>query len=155
MDIDHTIIIKSNHWPRRLVKVRKIIKRIFRYKKLLEFNHMSNYYCNIVLMDDLLIGRFNKLYKKQNKSTDVLTFISKIKKNRVIEKHCDIMISSETALNDAKESNKNFYDHFAHLVIHSILHINGYSHNNNVNYSIMKNKEIKILNKLGISNPYL
>ena len=80
MDIDHTIIIKSNHWPRRLVKVRKIIKRIFRYKKLLEFNHMSNYYCNIVLMDDLLIGRFNKLYKKQKKSTDVLTFISKIKK---------------------------------------------------------------------------
>ena len=155
MDIDHTIIIKSNHWPRRLVKVRKIIKRIFRYKKLLEFNPMSNYYCNIVLMDDLLIGRFNKLYKKQKKSTDVLTFISKIKKNRVIEKHCDIMISSETALNDAKESNKNFYDHFAHLVIHSILHINGYSHNNNVNYSIMKNKEIKILNKLGISNPYL
>ena len=106
-------------------------------------------------MDDLLIGRFNKLYKKQKKSTDVLTFISKIKKNRVIEKHCDIMISSETALNDAKESNKNFYDHFAHLVIHSILHINGYSHNNNINFSIMKNKEIKILNKLGISNPYL
>ena len=155
MDIDHTIIIKSNHWPRRLVKVRKIIKRIFRYKKLLEFNHMSNYYCNIVLMNDLLIRRFNKLYKRQNKSTDVLTFISKIKKNSVIEKHCDIMISSETALNDAKENNKNFYDHFAHLVIHSLLHINGYSHNNNVNYSIMKNKEIKILNKLGISNPYL
>ena len=155
MDIDHTIIIKSNHWPRRLVKVRKIIKRIFRYKKLLEFNHMSNYYCNIVLMNDLLIRRFNQFYKKQNKSTDVLTFISKIKKNSVIEKHCDIMISSETALNDAKENNKNFYDHFAHLVIHSILHINGYSHNNNINFSIMKNKEIKILNKLGISNPYL
>ena len=106
-------------------------------------------------MNDLLIRKFNKLYKKQNKSTDVLTFISKIKKNSVIEKHCDIMIASETALNDAKENNKNFYDHFAHLVIHSILHINGYSHNNNVNYSIMKNKEIKILNKLGISNPYL
>ena len=106
-------------------------------------------------MDDLLIGRFNKLYKKQKKSTDVLTFISKIKKNRVIEKHCDIMISSETALNDAKENNKNFYDHFAHLVIHSILHINGYSHNNNKNFLMMKNKEIKILNKLGISNPYL
>ena len=155
MDIDHTIIIKSNHWPRRLVKVRKIIKRIFRYKKLLEFNHMSNYYCNIVLMDDLLIGRFNKLYKKKKKSTDVLTFISKIKKNSVIEKHCDIMISSETALNDAKESNKNFYDHFAHLVIHSILHINGYSHHNNINFSIMRKKEIVILNKLGISNPYL
>mgnify|MGYP000639741878 CR=1 FL=1 len=56
------------------------IKRIFRYKKLLEFNYESNYYCNIVLMNDFLIRKFNKIYKKQNKSTDILTFISKIKK---------------------------------------------------------------------------
>ena len=65
------------------------------------------------------------------------------------------MISAETTFNDAKESNKNFYDHFAHLIIHSILHINGYSHTNNKNFLTMKNKEIKILNKLKISNPYL
>ena len=155
MDINHTIIIKSNQWPRRLVKVKKIIKRIFRYKKLLKFNYRLNYYCNIVLMNDSLKRKFNKQYKKQNKSTDVLTFISKIKKNSVIEKHCDIVISAETTFNDAKESNKNFYDHFAHLIIHSILHINGYSHTNNKNFLIMKNKEINILNRLKISNPYL
>ena len=106
-------------------------------------------------MNDYFIRKFNKLYKKQNRPTDVLTFISKIKKNSVIEKHCDIMISAETTLKDAKESNKNFYDHFAHLIIHSILHINGYSHTNNKNFLIMKNIEIKILNKLKISNPYL
>ena len=155
MDINHTIIIKSNQWPRRLVKVKKIIKRIFRYKKLLKFNYRLNYYCNIILMNDYLMRKFNKLYKKQNKPTDVLTFISKIKKNSVIEKHCDIMISAETTFNDAKESNKNFYDHFAHLIIHSILHINGYSHSSNKNLILMQNREIKILTKLGISNPYL
>ena len=155
MDINHTIIIKSNQWPRRLVKVKKIIKKIFQYKKLLKFNYRLNYYCNIVLMNDSLIRKFNKQYKKRNKSTDVLTFISKIKKNNVIEKHCDIMISAETILNEAEKNNKCFYDHFAHLIIHSILHINGYSHNNDKYFSMMKNKEIKILNKIGISNPYL
>ena len=131
------------------------LNNIFRYIKFLEFDYQLNYYCNIVLMNDFFIRKFNKLYKKENKSTNVLTFISKIKKNSVIEKHCDIMISAETTLNDAKESNKNFYDHFAHLIIHSILHINGYSHTNNKNFLIMKNKEINILNKLKISNPYL
>ena len=65
------------------------------------------------------------------------------------------MISAETTFNDAKKYNKKFYDHFAHLIIHSILHINGYSHNNNKNFLIMKNKEIRILEKLGISNPYI
>ena len=106
-------------------------------------------------MQKFLIRKFNKLYKKQNKFTDVLTFISNIKKNSVIEKHCDIIISAETAFKDAKKSKKNFYDHFAHLIIHSILHINGYSHNNKKKFLLMKNKEIKILHKLGISNPYL
>ena len=106
-------------------------------------------------MNDHFIRKFNKLYKKQNMPTDVLTFISKIKKNSVIEKHCDIMISAETTLKDAKESNKSFYDHFAHLIIHSILHINGYSHNSKKKFLVMKNKEIKVLNKLGIPNPYL
>ena len=155
MDINHTIIIKSNQWPRRLVKVKKIIKRTFRYKKLLKFNFKFNYYCNIVLMNDFLIKKFNYFYKKKNKSTDVLTFISKIKKDSVIEKHCDIMISAETTFNDANKKNIDFYDHFTHLIIHSILHINGYSHSSNKNFILMKNKEIKILNKLGISNPYL
>ena len=106
-------------------------------------------------MNDFLIKKFNYFYKKKNKSTDVLTFISKIKKDSVIEKHCDIMISAETTFNDANKKNIDFYDHFTHLIIHSILHINGYSHSSNKNFILMKNKEIKILNKLGISNPYL
>ena len=155
MAINLTIIIKSNQWPRRLVKIKKIIKKIFRHKKLLQFNYELNYYYNIVLMNDFLIKKYNKLYKKKNKSTDVLTFISKIKKNSVIEKHCDIMISAETTFNDANKKNIDFYDHFTHLIIHSILHINGYSHSSNKNFILMQNKEIKILNKLGISNPYL
>ncbi len=106
-------------------------------------------------MNDFLIRKFNKQYRKQNKYTDVLTFISNLKKNGVIEKHCDIIMSAETILNDAKKNNKNFYDHFAHIIIHSILHINGYSHKDKKNFLIMQNKEIKILHKLGLSNPYL
>ena len=155
MGINYTIIIRSNHWPRRLVKINKIIKKIFKNKQLLEFDYEFNYYCNIVLINDRFIRKFNKIYKKKNKSTDVLTFISKIKKNNVIEKHCDIMISAESTFNESKENNKNFYDHFTHLIIHSILHINGYSHKKKNNFLAMSNKEIKILNKLGISNPYL
>ena len=155
MYIHHKIIIKSNHWPRRIYKVKKIINKVFRYKKILEFDYNLKYYCNIVLINDSIIREFNRLYRKKDETTDVLTFVSRAKKNCVIEKHCDIMISAETTFNDANKKNIDFYDHFTHLIIHSILHINGYSHNNNINFLTMRNKEIKILNKLGISNPYL
>ena len=84
-----------------------------------------------------------------------MTFLYKVKKNSEIENHCDIIISAETTNKDAKINNIDFYENFAHLIIHSILHINVYSHSNNKNYLIMKKKEIKILNKLNIPNPYL
>ena len=48
----------------------------------------------------------------------------------------------------------NFYDHFNHLLVHSFLHINGYKHNNDKNFKLMKYKEIEILKKIGIRNPY-
>ena len=152
--INPSIIIKSKHWPRRLNQIKYIVNNNIKNKRFFKFKKNITYYCNFVLMNDLLIKKYNKFYNKKNQSTDVLTFISNLKKDSVIEKHCDIMISADTAIKDAKKNNKNFYDHITHLIVHSMLHINGYSHNNNKDYIKMKDKEIKILEKLGISDPY-
>ena len=152
--INHSIIIKSNHWPRRYYKIEKIFKKILKNKQLFKFDEKKSYFFNLVLMDDFFIKKLNKTYKKSNKSTDILTFISNIKNNRVNERHCDIIISAETSKKDAKKNKKNFYDHFTHLIVHSLLHINGYKHNNRRNFFIMKNKEVEILKNIGIPNPY-
>ena len=153
--IYYNIIIKSNHWPRRLKKIDKIIKSILKQKKLFNFNKNVVYYCNFILMNDSFIKKFNHLYKKHNEITDVLTFISnndkKINKN---EKYCDIMLSAEISARDAKKNNINFYDHVSHLIIHSLLHISGYKHKKNNDYLIMKKKEIEILHNLGILSPF-
>ena len=61
--IHYSIIIKSNHWPRRLKKINKIIKLILKQKKLFNFNKNVIYYCNFILMNDSCIKKFNHLYK--------------------------------------------------------------------------------------------
>ena len=153
--IHYSIIIKSKHWPKRLENIDKIIKLILKQQKLFNFNKNIIYYCNFVLMNDSLIKKFNKLYKKQNKITDVLTFVYKIKKKiNKNEKYCDIMLSAEILAKDAIKNKINFYDHITHIIVHSLLHISGYKHKNNYDSLIMQRKEIKILNNLGISNPY-
>ena len=153
--IHYSIIIKSKHWPKRLKKIDRIIQLILKHKKLFNFNKNIIYYCNFVLMNDSLIKKFNKLYKKQNKITDVLTFVYNIKKKNKNEKYCDIMLSAEILAKDAIKNKINFYDHITHIIVHSLLHISGYKHKNNYDSLIMQRKEIKILNNLGISNPYL
>ena len=153
--IHYSVIIKSKHWPKRLKKIDKIIQLILKQKKLFNFNKNIVYYCSFILMNDSLIRKFNKLYKKNNKITDVLTFVSDIKRKiNKDEKYCDIMISAGILAKDAIKNKINFYDHITHLIVHSLLHINGYTHKNNHDYLVMKRKEIKILNNLGILNPY-
>ena len=97
----------------------------------------------------------NKKYKNKYKDTDVLTFVSAIS-NKELGKilYCDIFFSIDTIEDFIKKNNITLYDHFNHLLIHSILHINGYDHKNLSQFNKMKKEEIKILKKIGIDNPY-
>ena len=152
--IAYTILCKSNHWPKRIKKIDKIIKKVLVYKKELKFINNNNYYCNFVLANDKFIKKFNYKYKKKNKSTDVLTFVSNYNTATKTEKHCDIIFSIETIIKDSKRNNIDFYNHLTHLIIHSFLHINNFIHHKIKDFLIMKKIEINILNKLNIQNPY-
>ena len=148
-------LIKDKSWSRRLKKIKFIVKKIIKQKNQLKFNKNIDYYLNIVLMNDKEMKKLNLKYKKINKTTDVLTFITKSKnKHYVNDTFCDIFLSGETLKKDAKKNNINFYNHVIHLLVHSLLHISGYTHYKKDSFIKMKNKEIKILKHLGISNPY-
>ena len=153
--INFSLFCKSNHWPARKKKVELIINKILKYKKDLHFSININYACSIILADDILLKKINTRFRNKKKSTDVLTFISdtkatNIKKQRI----CDIFLSADIIKKDAIYNNITFYDHLAHIFIHSFLHINGFEHKKYVDYKKMKKTEIVILSKLGIKNPY-
>ena len=154
--IEYFLICQSKHWPARLKKVDKLIKNINNFKNELKFNKAVDYYCNIILTNDESIKKINFKFLKKNKITDVITFVFDInfKKNKK-QKICDIFLSAEIIARDAKKNDINFYNHLAHLLIHSFLHINGYVHDTIIDFNKMKKIEIKILNKIGIDNPYL
>ena len=153
--IYYTIFSKTNHWPRRVKKIDNVINKILIHRKDLKFVSSINYFCNFILANDLFVKSFNHKFKNINKSTDVLTFVSKFNnKNNKQERHCDIVFSIETISKDAEKNQIEFYNHLTHLIIHSFLHINDYMHHKFKDFLIMKNKEINILKQLGINNPY-
>ena len=143
--------IKSKHWPRRLKKIKNITKNVIKESINLKFNNKIDYYLNIILTNDKDMKKMNFKYKNIKKSTDVLTFVSQINQ----KKFCDIFFAIETIDNYSKKNTIDFYEHFTHLLIHSFLHINGYLHNNKINFQKMKQIEIIVLKKLGLSNPYI
>ena len=127
-----------------------------KFKEDLHFKKNIDYDCNFILTNDKLIKKINLKFRKINKSTDVLTFVSNVNINmQKPRKICDIFLSAETILKDSKNYGINFYDHLTHIIIHSFLHSNGFVHKKINDFVQMKKKEIKVLKKLSISNPYL
>ncbi len=146
---------QSKKWPRRLPKVKKItLKTLKKMSKYFKNNHLFR--INLILSDKKKMIKLNQKFKNKYQDTDVLTFVSKIN-NKELGKisYCDIFFSIDTIENFISKNNVSLYDHYNHLLIHSILHINGYKHKNIKQFNTMKKEEIKILNKMKITNPYI
>ena len=146
---------KSNYWSRRMIKIREIAQKVIKIDDL-NFKKKDFYALNLIFVDDKNIKKINKKYKKINKTTDVLTFVSSIKNYKNVNEHyCDIFFSAETIKKDAIKNIINFYDHITHLMIHCFLHVNGYDHKKEIDFKKMKNLEEKILIKCDLESPYL
>ena len=91
--INYSITITSNHWPRRLKKIKTIIKLIIKQKKLFCFQKNINYYCNFVLTNDVYIKKLNRIYKKD------LKFIKNI------NYYCNFILANDKFI---KRLNKKF-----------------------------------------------
>ncbi|MFW0776526.1 MAG: rRNA maturation RNase YbeY [Rickettsiales bacterium] len=103
----------------------------------------------VVLADDKFIRELNSQYRGKNKPTNVLSFEGD-------DEHLgDIILAYETIEKEAKQQNKKFRDHAAHLLVHGTLHLLGHDHETDDEAEKMEKQEIKTLKKLGVSNPYL
>ena len=104
---------------------------------------------SIVLVDDKRIHELNKKYRNIDKPTNVLSF--ELGDDVLLG---DIYISLDTVKKEAQCAGISVAEHTAHMVVHGMLHLQGFDHLNDKDAQIMESREIKILKKLGYKNPY-
>lgn len=111
---------------------------------------------SVVLAGDKTLQSLNNEWRKKDKPTNVLSFPSKdISVGETADIMLgDIVISLETTAREATLENKTFEDHLSHLVVHGFLHLFGYDHETDKEANQMESLEARILNELGIDNPY-
>lgn len=100
---------------------------------------------------------FNHTYRKQNKATNVLAFPSNLPKE-IPQKYFylgDIVICPAVLYEESLTLKTDLMAHWAHIVIHGVLHLLGYDHIDDHDALIMKTLEINILKQLGFQNPYV
>ena len=109
---------------------------------------------NLKVMSDKSIQKLNKKYRSKDTSTNVLSFTNEDISKTITGNLGDIAISYEFVKRESVELDIEFHDHMIHMLIHGVYHILGFDHNNNKMAEVMENKEIKLLKKLNIRNPY-
>ena len=103
---------------------------------------------SVVLADDDFVHDLNKRYRGKDKPTNVLSFEN--------EGLCagDIVVAYGVLVCEAREQQKSFRAHLAHLLVHGTLHLQEYDHLADKQAQKMERLETKIMQKLGYPDPY-
>lgn len=100
------------------------------------------------------IQQLNKQYRDKNKATNVLSFPMQSPEEIDVRLLGDIILCAAVIKQEAHQQSISEKAHWAHMVVHGMLHLQGYDHLENDEAEKMEQLEIKILNQLGIANPY-
>ena len=126
-------------------KIKEIINRILKEEKIKGKGEIT-----ICFINDTLIRKLNKKYLKKDSPTDVLAFNIADPKERG-GLYADILISTDTALRNAKTFNTTPLYELKLYSIHGLLHLLGYDHEKSLaEQRKMEKLEKEILAKLGI-----
>lgn len=66
----------------------------------------------------------------------------------------DLVLCEPVIKQEAEQQQKTITQHWAHLIIHGVLHLQGYDHITEIDARIMESLEIALLTKTGFDNPY-
>jgi probable rRNA maturation factor len=92
----------------------------------------------------------NRRYRGRDYATNVLTFVY----DDGMSLDGDIVLSAPVVAREAREQHKTLRAHYAHLVIHGMLHLQGYDHERDEDAARMEAREIELLRALGYDDPY-
>ena len=95
--------------------------------------------------------RLNRRYRGKDHATNVLSFPYALSRGAV---RGDIVLCAPVIAREARAQRKTVEAHFAHLIVHGILHLQGHDHARRRDAERMEALEKRLLTKLGYPDPY-
>ena len=116
--------------------------------------HRENAEIVIRVVDEEESADLNGQFRGKSGPTNVLSFPFLAPPGIATDILGDILICAPVVEREASEQGKSLQAHWAHMVVHGVLHLQGYDHIDENEAVIMESEEIAILNELGFPDPY-
>ena len=124
------------------------------FKTICIEENLSEISINLSIINDKEMTELNRKFRNKDSSTNVLSFTNEDISKTITGNLGDIAINYDYLERESKEQSKSFDDHMIHMLVHGIYHILGFDHKNDEIAKVMERKEITLLNKFKIENPY-
>ncbi len=92
----------------------------------------------------------NLTYRKRDYATNVLTFVF----SDAPPFEGDVALCAPVITREARAQRKTVAAHYAHMVVHGLLHLQGYDHENSKDAATMERRERTLLARFGYPDPY-
>lgn len=105
------------------------------------------------VVDEAESRALNLRFRGVDKPTNVLSFPAQIElpQESILG---DVVVCAPLVSEEAADQGKTVSDHYAHLVVHGVLHLVGYDHEQPDAAKRMEALEIRILERIGVPDPY-
>jgi probable rRNA maturation factor len=106
------------------------------------------------VVDETESAELNSGYRGKDYPTNVLSFPFEVPEGMELDLLGDLVICADVVKREAEEQGKTLQAHWAQMVIHGMLHLQGYDHQNDQEAEIMESLEVRLLGELGFPDPY-
>ena len=155
MSAEIEIVLEDERWASQL-DPEKLVADVLRYAELnAAVSIPSDAAVTVLFCSDARIRELNSRWMHKDAPTNVLSFPAPISEGFGEGRYLgDIAISYETVSLEAQREGKSFDEHVAHMILHGLLHLLDFDHQNEEEAIRMEQIESEILVAMGMGDPW-
>ena len=156
-EITYALAVEAGDWPDHAM-LEGLVEKCFDSVRNKVIDGFKPGCVSILFTDDSHMQALNRHWRGRDKPTNVLSFPADFpalpEGDAAQQPLGDIVLAYETCLAEAKIRQIPFENHLAHLILHGIMHLFGFDHQNEAEAIIMEDIERRCLAAMAIPDPY-